>query len=496
MCDDQGLLLILDEIQTGLGRTGTLFAQENFGVTPDVMTLAKALANGLPMGALLATAEVAAAFVPGTHASTFGAGPVVAAAANAALTLLSAPEFLAAVRARGAFLAQALSALQAEIPGHQRGAGPGPHVGPGIDPGRRAGGGRLPGAGPVAQLHPGQRHPAAAAPDHHPPGTRRGPGNPPGRSQGGLSMTRHLLTILDLSRQEIEHLLARARELKVFHKQGQNPAPLKGKTLAMIFDKPSTRTRVSFEAGIAQLGGASIYLAPGQTQMSRNEPVADTARVLSRYVDGVVVRTFAQETVAELARHSTIPVINGLTDTHHPCQVLSDLMTMQERFGNLTGLKVAWVGDGNNMANSWITAAMHLDFPLHLACPPGYEPDAALLAQARQQGARVYLGHDPAAAVADARVINTDVWASMGQEDEAAARLQAFQPFQVNSRAYEKSRPRGHRAPLPAGPPGRGNHRRSPGRPPIRRLGPGRKPPPLPEGPPGMAAGVRTRDQI
>jgi ornithine carbamoyltransferase len=245
-------------------------------------------------------------------------------------------------------------------------------------------------------------------------------------------MTRHLLTILDLSREEIDHLLARARELKALHHRGRNPTPLMGKTLAMIFDKPSTRTRVSFEAGIAQLGGSSIYLAPGQTQMSRNEPVADTARVLSRYVDGVVVRTFAQETVAELARHSTIPVINGLTDTHHPCQVLSDLMTMQERCGDLTGLKVAWVGDGNNMANSWITAAMHLDFALYLACPPGYEPDAAILAQAQAQGARVYLGQDPQAAVAGARVINTDVWASMGQEEETAARHQVFQPFQVN----------------------------------------------------------------
>ncbi|MBU4355497.1 MAG: ornithine carbamoyltransferase [Proteobacteria bacterium] len=245
-------------------------------------------------------------------------------------------------------------------------------------------------------------------------------------------MTRHLLTILDLSREEIEHLLARARELKALHRRGQNPTPLTGKTLAMIFDKPSTRTRVSFEAGIAQLGGSSIYLAPGQTQMSRNEPVADTARVLSRYVDGVVVRTFAQDTVAELARHSTIPVINGLTDTHHPCQVLSDLMTMEERFGDLTGLKVAWVGDGNNMANSWITAAMHLDFALYLACPPGYEPDAAILAQAQAQGARVFLGQDPIAAVAGALVINTDVWASMGQEEETAARLQVFQPYQVN----------------------------------------------------------------
>ena len=186
-------------------------------------------------------------------------------------------------------------------------------------------------------------------------------------------MTRHLLTILDLSREEIEHLLTRARELKVFHQQGQNPAPLKGKTVAMIFDKPSTRTRVSFEAGIAQLGGASIYLAPGQTQMSRNEPVADTARVLSRYVDGVVVRTFAQETVAELARHATIPVVNGLTDTHHPCQVLSDLMTMEERFGDLTGLKVAWVGDGNE----------HGQLLDHRGHAPGFRPVPGLPAGLR-----------------------------------------------------------------------------------------------------------------
>jgi ornithine carbamoyltransferase len=254
-------------------------------------------------------------------------------------------------------------------------------------------------------------------------------------------MTRHLLTILDLSREEIEHLLARARQLKALHHQGRNPRPLVGKTLAMIFDKPSTRTRVSFEAGVAQLGGASIYLAPGQTQMSRNEPVADTARVLSRYVDGVVVRTFAQETVAELARHATIPVINGLTDTHHPCQVLSDLMTMEERFGGFADLKVAWVGDGNNMANSWITAAMHLDFSLYLACPPGYGPDADLVAQAKSEGARVHLGQDPTAAVAGAQVINTDVWASMGQEEEAAARLKVFQPFQVNSDLMKKAAP-------------------------------------------------------
>lgn len=254
-------------------------------------------------------------------------------------------------------------------------------------------------------------------------------------------MKRDLLTILDLTREEIESLLARARKLKALHKQRRNPSPLQGRTVAMIFDKPSTRTRVSFEAGIAQLGGTSIYLAPGQTQMSRNEPIADTARVLSRYVDGVVIRTFAQATVEELAHYAAIPVVNGLTDKHHPCQVLSDLLTMEEHFGKLSGLKVAWVGDGNNMANSWITAAMHLDFALYLACPPGYEPDADLLIQAQEQGSRIVLGQDPREAVADAHVINTDVWASMGQEEEAAARRAVFRPYQVNGELLKLAAP-------------------------------------------------------
>jgi ornithine carbamoyltransferase len=254
-------------------------------------------------------------------------------------------------------------------------------------------------------------------------------------------MKRDLLTILDLTRAEIEALLARARELKALHRQGKDPKPLTGKTLAMIFDKPSTRTRVSFEAGMAQLGGASIYLAPGQTQLARNEPVADTARVLSRYVDGVVIRTFAHATAEELARHADIPVINGLTDSHHPCQVLSDLLTIQEHFKDLSALKVAWVGDGNNMANSWITAALHLDFALYLACPPGYDPDAALLRQAQQLGRRIHLGRNPREAVTDAQVINTDVWASMGQEGEAAARKKVFQPYQVNAALLKLARP-------------------------------------------------------
>ena len=254
-------------------------------------------------------------------------------------------------------------------------------------------------------------------------------------------MKRDLLTILDLTREEIETLLARARELKAWQREKRSHTPLTEQTLALIFDKPSTRTRVSFEAGMAQLGGTTIYLAPGQTQLARNEPIADTARVLSRYVNGVVIRTFAQETVEDLARHAAIPVINGLTDTHHPCQVLSDLMTVQEHFDSLSHLKVAWVGDGNNMANSWITAALHLDFALYLACPQGYEPDTALLQEAQKKGKQVYLTQDPKAAVADVQVINTDVWASMGQEEEAAARREIFKPYQVNADLLKLARP-------------------------------------------------------
>jgi ornithine carbamoyltransferase len=254
-------------------------------------------------------------------------------------------------------------------------------------------------------------------------------------------MKRDLLTILDLSTAEIKTLLERARELKALNRQGQLHMPLRGKTLAMIFDKPSTRTRVSFEAGMAQLGGTTIYLDRAQTQLARNEPLPDTARALACYVDGLVLRTYAQEMVAEMARHAAVPVINGLTDTHHPCQVLSDLMTIEEHFGKVEGLKVAWLGDGNNMANSWITAALRLDFELYLACPPGYEPDAVLMKQAAQEQRPVYLGNDPQWAAAGAQVINTDVWASMGQEKEAAARQEAFRPYQVNAELLQAAAP-------------------------------------------------------
>ncbi|MBN2333371.1 MAG: ornithine carbamoyltransferase [Deltaproteobacteria bacterium] len=208
---------------------------------------------------------------------------------------------------------------------------------------------------------------------------------------------------------------------------------LAGRTLAMIFEKASTRTRVSFEVGMFQLGGQALFLSRHDTQLGRGEPIEDTARVLSRYVDGIMIRTFSQDDVVCLARHATVPVINGLTDLLHPSQVLADIFTIQERLGEIRSMKVAYIGDGNNMANSWIHGALRFGFDLTLACPAGYHPDSAIMALAdKSHGSTIKVVADPLEAARDAQVINTDVWASMGQEEEAAARRQVFAPFQVN----------------------------------------------------------------
>jgi ornithine carbamoyltransferase len=246
-------------------------------------------------------------------------------------------------------------------------------------------------------------------------------------------MTRHFLRVADLSSDELQRLLRRATELKAGLGRGEPSTSLSGKTLAMIFEKPSTRTRVSFEVGMLQLGGHAIFLSGRDLQIGRGEPARDTARVLARYCQGVMVRTFAQSTVEELARWSSVPVINGLTDTHHPCQVVSDLLTLQEHGLDVSRMVAAWIGDGNNMANSWIEAAEILGFELRLACPKTHPPDAAILqrAQAKRPG-KVRLSSDPRQAAAGAEVISTDVWASMGQENEADARRQAFQGFTVD----------------------------------------------------------------
>jgi ornithine carbamoyltransferase len=255
-------------------------------------------------------------------------------------------------------------------------------------------------------------------------------------------MKKDLITIYDLTKVEIEAILQKAAGLKEMQRQGKPYQPLAGKTLAMIFEKPSTRTRVSFEVGMFQLGGHALSLNPQETQLGRGEAIADTARVLSRYVDGIMIRTFAQERIEEMARFASIPVINGLSDLLHPCQILSDIFTMTEKLGHqYGGLKVAYVGDGNNVANSWINGALRLGFDLWLACPTGYAPNAQILSRAQAEGfSKIILTQDPKEAVEEAHVINTDVWASMGQEGERAERIKAFQGYQVNADLLRQAR--------------------------------------------------------
>ncbi len=248
-------------------------------------------------------------------------------------------------------------------------------------------------------------------------------------------MPTDFLAIPDLSRAELVALFDIADRMRG---GAYRDKPLAGKTLAMLFMKSSTRTRVSFEVGAFQLGGHALFLSPRDTQLGRGEPIADTARVLSRYVDGIMVRTFAHADIEELAKFASVPVINGLTDLLHPCQVLADVLTIRQQLGGWEGKKVAWIGDGNNMANSWINAAYRLGFELSLACPEGYDPDAAILARAQGE-AKVSVVRDPREAAAGAHVINTDVWASMGQEEEQAKREKAFAGFAVDAALMKRA---------------------------------------------------------
>ncbi len=241
---------------------------------------------------------------------------------------------------------------------------------------------------------------------------------------------RDLLQIPDFSAEEIEKLFTLAESMR----NGRyDRKPLAGKSLGMIFMKSSTRTRVSFEVGAWQLGGHALFLSPRDVQLGRGEPLAETARVLSRYVDGIMIRTFSHAEIEELARYASVPVINGLTDLVHPCQVLADLLTVKQHLGGHKGKRFAWIGDGNNMANSWINAAYVLGFELTLACPEGYDPDAAILARARTR-AKVTVVRDPKEAAKDADVVSTDVWASMGQEEEQAIREKAFKGYRVDEK--------------------------------------------------------------
>jgi ornithine carbamoyltransferase len=248
---------------------------------------------------------------------------------------------------------------------------------------------------------------------------------------------RDYLLFSDFARAQVDDLFALANRMR----DGRyREKPLAGKTLAMIFAKSSTRTRVSFEVGTYQLGGHALFLSSRDIQIGRGEPIKDTARVLSRYVDGIMIRTFDQKDVEELARYATVPVINGLTDQHHPCQILADVLTVQQHLGGYAGKKVAWIGDGNNMANSWLDAAGLLGFELRLACPEGYEPDHDVYERARKL-TKTLITEEPDEAVEGADVVTTDVWASMGQEAEAEERKLAFKGYVVDEALMKLAQP-------------------------------------------------------
>ncbi|MBI3304661.1 MAG: ornithine carbamoyltransferase [Deltaproteobacteria bacterium] len=249
----------------------------------------------------------------------------------------------------------------------------------------------------------------------------------------GVEHKRDFISIADLTREQIEEIFALAHRFKADRKAGWPHPLLAGKTLAMIFEKPSLRTRVTFEAGMVQLGGYAVYLSPPDIGLGTRESAADVARNLSRWVDLIMVRTFSHAVVLELAQHASIPVINGLSDLLHPCQVLADCFTLIEQHGRFDGLKVAFAGDGNNVVNSWLNAASKLPFTFALACPPGYEPDAQVLAYARQSGAQITITQSVEEAVCEADAVYTDVWTSMGQEKERALRREAFRSYQVNA---------------------------------------------------------------
>jgi len=249
-------------------------------------------------------------------------------------------------------------------------------------------------------------------------------------------MTQHFLTLLDIDPVNLNRLVRRATELKAMQHAGERYEPLYGKVMGMIFDKSSTRTRVSFETAMAQFGGHAIFLSPRDTQLGRGEPVEDSARVLSRMVDAIMIRTFSHEMVERFAAYSRVPVINALTDMYHPCQLLADVQTFIEHRGDITGKTIAWIGDGNNMCHSYINAARQFDFHLRIATPAGYEPDANIMHAA---GDRIYLCHDPMEAAHGANMVATDVWASMGQEEEQRQREKSFAAFQVTPALMAKA---------------------------------------------------------
>lgn len=254
-------------------------------------------------------------------------------------------------------------------------------------------------------------------------------------------MKKDLLNVYDLDLDDFENIWARAKKLKRFLKEGKSHESLKGKTLGMIFDKSSTRTRISFEVGMYQLGGIALFLNSRDTQIGRGEIISDSAKMMSRYLNGIMIRTFAQQSVEDLASYASIPVVNGLTDLLHPCQILSDLFTIKEKKGSYNKLKIAYIGDGNNIANTWIEAAARLPIRLTLACPEGYDPDKKIMTKGEKESREgITLYRDPLEAAQDADILYTDVWTSMGQESEYKERQKIFKNYQINKKVLKEAK--------------------------------------------------------
>lgn len=256
-------------------------------------------------------------------------------------------------------------------------------------------------------------------------------------------MTRHFLTLHDLGAEGLRALLDRSAQLKALRGRPEHPRPLAGKSVGILLEKSSTRTRISFEVGVYELGGLPLTLKAGDIQLGRGESIEDSARMFSRFLHAVVYRTFGHDRVEKLAQYSTVPIINGLSDQHHPCQILADLLTVREALGSLEGIRVGWVGDGNNVAHSWIEAASLLGFELVLACPEGYDPDPDVLARGQRGKGTVRVVRDADDACRGADVVTTDVWVSMGQEEEVQTRNSVFEPYQVDARRMDLAKPQG-----------------------------------------------------
>ncbi len=463
-CDEFGIIFGMDEVQSGMGRTGKLFAHEWAGIEPDVMSAAKGIGGGFPLGAVLAKESIARHLVPGTHGTTYGGNPLACAAGNAVLDVLLAPGFLDSRRREGQAAARRVGGRRAGKPlGVRRGARPGPAARHEVrDSGWRGAVGRHRG-GFAADHRRRERAASGAAAGRHRGRVRRGGGHaaprrPPrpaecgqGRREMSASLRRadvtaagepealrHFLDLHDFDAPTLRHMLDITAGLK--RGRALPGRPLAGKTLALIFEKPSTRTRVSFEVAMRQLGGDVIVLSAREMQLGRGESVADTARVLSRYVDAIMLRTDRVAKLRELVQYATVPVINGLTEASHPCQLMADVLTFEEHRGPIAGQVVTWCGDGNNVACSWIEAAARFGFTLRLAVPDALRPPEDVLAWARAQGATIEVTSDPEAAVAGARCVVTDTWVSMA-DDPGESRHNLLAPYQVSAALMAKAAP-------------------------------------------------------